>query len=69
MSANKKELGEVLLKLRQDRAMRQVDVAKKAGINPMLVGRYERGVSSPTITNLAKIATAFNMSISDILAI
>lgn len=51
-----------LKKARTERGISQEDLGKKAGVNPMLVSRYERGMGMPSAESLAKIARALDVA-------
>ncbi len=53
----------ILRQLRKNRDWSQGQLAQKAGIDLQKVSKYERGVSSPPITTLVKIAKALEVSL------
>lgn len=55
--------------LRQQRELSQEKLALNAGINPAFLGHLERGLKSPTIDTLAKIASALGVTLSELVDI
>ena len=53
--------------LRLTKSMSQEDLALRAEINPAYFGQVERGLKCPTIDTLYKIATALDVSLSELL--
>lgn len=49
--------------LREDRDLKQSDVAKILNISQVSYGRYELGISEPTIESLIKLADFYNVSL------
>ena len=52
--------------LRNMRELSQEKLALEAGLNPAFLGHIERGLKCPTIDTLSKIATALNISLSEL---
>jgi transcriptional regulator with XRE-family HTH domain len=63
-----KALGKKIAELRRARGMSQGDFATKIRSTPQWVSQLERGMRSPTIDTLCKVANALDMSLSDLLA-
>lgn len=61
------ELGKRIRFLRLERKWSQEDLALAAGINKNYLSDLERGMRNPTFEVLDKIATAFGMSLSQLL--
>lgn len=55
--------------LRRQRELSQEKLALEAGINPAFLGHLERGLKSPTVDTLAKIASALNITLSELVDI
>ena len=49
--------------LREDRDLKQSDIAKILNISQVSYGRYELGLSEPTIASLIKLADFYNVSL------
>ncbi len=55
--------GRIIAQLRQDQSWSQNDLAQKAEISHVLVGKYERGDAIPSLEVAKKIADAFDVSL------
>ncbi len=64
---SKERIGERLRALREARDMSQGDLAKLLGIPPTNVSAIERGVRGLSLQQLAKLATALDVSPGEIL--
>jgi len=62
--AKAKQPHEILYEARQEMALTQVVVAKKAGISPNTYARIERGEQQPTIPTLRKLSKVLDVSLS-----
>ena len=61
---NNKELGEALRRARTEKDLRQVDVAKKAGVRQALVSDLENGATTARLDTLLKVLAALDMDLS-----
>lgn len=52
-----------LIALRKDKKIAQGELAKSVGIHPNILGRYERGETTPNIEMAAKLADALGVSV------
>jgi len=59
-------IGEHIRYYRGLRGLSQEQLALQAGINPAFLGHLERGLKSPTVTTLEKIALALDISLSEL---
>lgn len=57
------EISKVITDLRKEKDWSQSDLANKKGISQVMVGKYERGDTSPSIEVVKKIADAFEVSL------
>ncbi|MBP5467562.1 MAG: helix-turn-helix transcriptional regulator [Clostridia bacterium] len=55
--------GEKLKALRIEKGLGQVQLAKELKVSKSVISLWETGGSEPTLSNLAKIAKYFNVSI------
>jgi transcriptional regulator with XRE-family HTH domain len=62
----RQRLAAKMKKLRADRGWSQEELADRAGMHRTYVSGIERLVRNPTITNVARIATAFGCPIGDL---
>lgn len=67
MQITNARIGEVIANLRRERGFSQEELAEKAGIHRTYVSQLERGLKSPTLAILIKIADALGINCSDIL--
>ncbi len=54
-------IGDNLRKLREARALRQEDLAEKAGVGKNTVNRIEKNRTEPHMTTIRKLATALEV--------
>lgn len=62
-------IGERLIKLREEKGYLQRDVAEKVGIAPNTLSGYERNLRSPDPGTLVKLANFYGVSVDDLLGI
>lgn len=62
-----KPLGKIIAKLRRDQELSQEELADRAGIHRTYVSLLERGLKSPTVSMLFKLAKALHTTPSKIL--
>jgi transcriptional regulator with XRE-family HTH domain len=55
-------LGEHIMLLRKQKSLSQAELSKKIGTSGDIIGRYERGVMTPSIEVIIRIADAFDVS-------
>jgi HTH-type transcriptional regulator/antitoxin HipB len=61
---NNKELGAALRQARTEKDLRQIDVAKIAGVRQALVSDLENGVTTAKIDTVLKVLAALDMDLS-----
>ncbi len=54
-------IGEQLRRLREERALRQEDLAELAGVGKNTVNRVERNLTEPHMTTIRKLAMALGV--------
>jgi len=57
-----------LATLRKKKGLTQEALARKSGVNRVLIARFERGRSNPTLDTLQKIALALDVPIDAIVS-
>lgn len=62
------QLGERIGKLRTDMGLTQLELALRCGVEQSFIHGLESGRKSPSFSTLNRLATAFEMSLSDFLA-
>jgi transcriptional regulator with XRE-family HTH domain len=60
-------IGERLRRLREQRALRQEDLAELAGIGKNTVNRLEKNYTEPHMTTIRKLAAALDVEPRDLL--
>jgi len=60
--------GRVVKQLRDERRYSQEVLADRASLNRTYLGEVERGVAVPSLATVTKIAHAFNLSASELIA-
>ncbi|MBV8860132.1 MAG: helix-turn-helix transcriptional regulator [Acidobacteria bacterium] len=68
MTSMNKALGEIISRRRQGRNLSQEELADRAGIHRTYVSQIERGLKSPTLSILIKVAKALDTKASIILS-
>lgn len=66
LSATHKKLGQRIKDLRSERSMTQEDLAFRVGVDRSYMGFLERGEKNATVKILAKIASVFKVSLSEL---
>jgi len=61
-----KKLGENIVRLRNNRGLRQIDLAIELNIDDSSLRRIESGRTNPTIITLKKIAEVLEVNLSEI---
>ena len=61
-------VGANIKRLRRERGMKQIDLAKKTRIQRETISKYENGVHEPTVSILNKLADALNVSVDQLIA-
>jgi transcriptional regulator with XRE-family HTH domain len=59
--------GEVISQLRRNQCLSQEELADRAGVHHTYISQLERGLKSPTLAVLMKLATALDVQASEIL--
>jgi transcriptional regulator with XRE-family HTH domain len=58
------KLGKKIREVRKQRGLTQAELAEKAGISVNFIGKVERGIHSPSVTTIERIAEALNVKVS-----
>ena len=61
-------LGEAVRATRKEAGFSQEKLAEKADLSTVFISRIERGVESPSVDNLQKIAKALGVRVRDLVA-
>jgi len=60
-------LGESVRETRKSAGLSQERLAEKAGLSTVFISRIERGVESPSVDSLVKIARALDITAHDLI--
>ncbi|MGI6562439.1 MAG: helix-turn-helix domain-containing protein [Clostridia bacterium] len=60
-------IGERLKLLREEKGLKQLDIAQMLGVSRTTYTQYETGKSEPDLTTVAKLADYFNVSLDYLL--
>jgi transcriptional regulator with XRE-family HTH domain len=66
ISKHRRLLGEAVRAKRKEAGFSQEKLAEQADLSTVFISRIERGVESPTMDNLVKIAKALNVRVADL---
>ena len=61
-------MGEAVRATRKEAGFSQEKLAERAGLSTVFISRIERGVESPSVDNLVKIAKALGVRARDLVA-
>ena len=61
-------LGEAVRQTRKETGFSQEKLAERADLSTVFISRIERGVESPSVDNLLKIAKALGVRVRDLVA-
>ncbi|MCY1719240.1 helix-turn-helix transcriptional regulator [Prolixibacteraceae bacterium Z1-6] len=61
-----KKIGENIIRLREEKGLRQIDLAIELNIDDSSLRRIESGRTNPTIITLKKIADVLKVNLSEI---
>lgn len=67
MNATAERFASVLRQLREERGWSQEQLAAQAGLNRSYLGEVERGNAMPTLTTVAKLASALEIRLSSLI--
>ena len=62
---NRREIGEKIRKLREERGYNRNELANKAGLSPTYIPELERGEKCPTVETLDYICFALGITLRD----
>lgn len=66
METLQKRLGDRVRELRSERKLSQEELAYKAGVHRTYLGGIERGERNPSLRNIAAIAKALDVTLSEL---
>lgn len=62
-----KTLGKMILSLRKEKGMTQLELAEKMGVTDKAVSKWERDISCPDIGSIPKLAEIFEVSVDELM--
>ena len=66
VNRNRNEFSRIYLKLRQERGLKQSDVALSIGVTSALIRTYEYGKSEPRMSTLIALADFYDLSLDEL---
>lgn len=69
VGVDEEHIGKRVFRLRKQRGLTQEQLAQRVGVTAMVVSRWERGVSKPSLSNLAPLALALACSTDDLVMV
>jgi len=67
MQKESAKLGKNLKRIRTEKGITQGDIVRKLGVSRSFVSNIENGKTNPTLATIAKIATAVDVSVDELL--
>ncbi len=67
MKSEAKKLGDNLRRIRTEKGITQGDIAKSLGVSRGFVSNVENGKTNPTLSTIAKIASAIGVSTGELM--
>lgn len=64
---NKESLGEMIMSLRKEKGMTQLELAEKMGVTDKAVSKWERDLSCPDINSIPRLAEVLNVSVEELM--
>ena len=65
----KQTVGHMIVSLRKEKGMTQLELAEKMGVTDKAVSKWERDLSFPDISSIPKLAEIFEVSIDDLMQV
>ena len=65
----KQTLGMMILTLRKEKGMTQLELAEKMGVTDKAVSKWERDLSFPDISSIPKLAEIFEVSVDELMQV
>jgi len=67
MKDDSKKLGENLKKIRTEKGITQIEVARRLDVDRSFVSNIENGKNNPTLSTITSLAKVLNVSTSELL--
>lgn len=65
----KQTFGNIIVSLRKEKGMTQLELAEKMGVTDKAVSKWERDLSFPDISSIPKLAEIFEVSVDDLMQV
>lgn len=65
----KQTFGNMIVSLRKEKGMTQLELAEKMGVTDKAVSKWERDLSFPDISSIPKLAEIFEVSVDDLMQV
>lgn len=65
----KRTFGTMIVALRKEQGMTQLELAEKMGVTDKAVSKWERDLSFPDVNSIPKLAEIFNVSIDELMQV
>lgn len=62
-----KTMGQIIVQLRKDKNMTQLELAEKMGVTDKAVSKWERDLSCPDVSSIPKLAEVLEVSVEQLL--
>lgn len=65
----KQTFGNIIVSLRKEKGMTQLELAEKMGVTDKAVSKWERDLSFPDVSSIPKLAEIFEVSVDDLMQV
>ena len=65
----KQTFGNIIVSLRKEKGMTQLELAEKMGVTDKAVSKWERNLSFPDISSIPKLAEIFEVTVDDLMQV
>ena len=65
----KQTFGNIIVSLRKEKGMTQLELAEKMGVTDKAVSKWERDLSFPDISSIPKLAEIFEVTVDDLMQV
>ena len=65
----KQTFGNIIVSLRKEKGMTQLELAEKMGVTDKAVSKWERDSSFPDVSSIPKLAEIFEVSVDDLMQV
>lgn len=65
----KQTFGNIIVSLRKEKGMTQLELAEKMGVTDKAVSKWERDLSFPDVSSIPKLAEIFEVTVDDLMQV